>query len=401
MTLPKRTPRPRVVPKLDLPSIQSNAQGRIAQALLVENRPADIIKDVRGPQKAEIDAVYQQAKAITPPDSPPAVGGFPGIAHHPIRFAETDGTKNTATLGRGTLLQILTDQWGPERAQEIARNMTDRNVGQPDPGDIFPSIHPDGGDAHFNRPIYILREDGPAKKNGFALPGPDIIQYRKADEGRVGDMETHETNHLAVEYGGKSNNRDFFNTTRENTPAVWKSKMAGDPESLMSPSMSQMLQDAADEYGLDYSPEDGSWRELGAKKPEKLGEWGAISPEDMKHIFTNANTHFWRNQEQLANLMNWKNQAMRRNGYRTLADLPPGLSERDFFRQALTQDLTPIAPRESIEGFNPEHYNPLQLMFRAMRENLTPAGADLQDKVIYRLGAGAGVAAGLSQQGDQ
>jgi hypothetical protein len=386
MPLPKGPQKVIKVPTLDHTKIMGDIRNVHGNALFNQNRVPDNIDDTYEVWKKATDDVYEQARNNAP-DAPAAKGGFPGIAHFPIKFVDSDGKKTTATLGRGSLFNMLVDQWGPDRAMEMARESAARNWKKSDPHDIYPALHPWGPDHHFDRNIHIIREDGKPINNGAAAPGPDYIRYRKADEGNTGDMEIHETAHQSADYGGIWNDRAITSSIRDQSPLFWMSNLK-DPSSktAVTKSMRDILMDSADEYGMDWDPQSG--------------DFGPVSPEEFFHLMTNgAGNYFLRPAEMRANTQVWKNLALQRNGFYTLADLPKTVSQGDFFRNALTQDIAPIPPREATPNFDNEKYNYLQVMQRAIRENMNSKGTGLHDSLIGRLPMVGGIAAALSQGG--
>ncbi len=385
-----RAPKPRrpIRPTLDTHFIEQEAQARGA-AKLFNNQMPDLEADIYAPAKQQMDDVHNQAQQQGEPGE--ASTDYPGFPNYPIVHWEQNKKglleKHDATLGRTTLFRLLTDQLGPRRAEEKARNMAARNPqGRADQHDIFPAMHPGGADAHFDRPVYVLRQEGRPLLNASANPGFDILRVRKADDGNLTAARLHEPSHLAQDWGGAHMSRDVFrNLPRENSTTFWGSMLRdqGNFKGLNDETLA-MLERAAEEYGFDFDL--------------AQGEPGVIAQEDfVEALGSNSVGYPYKNFERRAITDSWKNLALQREGYETISDLPKGVNEMDFFRKALTEELTPFAPRGAVDGFNPDEYNWHQLRMRPFYEALTNQGKKFQDALIYAAGAGVPAAVGLSQ----
>ncbi len=383
-----RVPKPRR-PRLDLSRIHDNAVQNAAVKLQANQQP-QLDADFFDASKQELDNVHQQAQATG--EVEPSVQ-YPGMPHHPVTFIDYDSNGNarpkTATMGKTTLFNLLLDDWGPRRAEEMVRNMAARNpAGRPDPFEILPAIHPRGADAHFDRPAYVVRQDGPPLLNAFAIPGHDVIRVAKADEGNLTAAKPHETGHLAQDWGGyhMDGRIDYGNGgVRPDKKDFWVALMKDQGNTLaLNDKVREMLEKVADEYGFDF--------DVAQAEP------GVISQADYVDMLgANAAGYPYKQAERRAIASAWKSLALQRAGYETISDLPKGLSERDFIRQALTEDLVPFAPREAVDGFNPDDYNWHQMRMRPFHESLLEKYKPIHERLIWSVGAGLPAAVGLSQ----
>ena len=331
--------------------------------------------------RGEVD----RAAAISQPDQRlPAFTGMSNINFYPMHYTGSDNKLDTgASVGRTTLFNSLTDFNNSDRAEEIARNMSDRN--RNNRGVLMPSIHPRGGAEHFGRDILIARTNNSALGNGTFYPGYDVTEVNKLDDDPAtinhennGHARTHWSPYrdalLGATGGGMSDN-----------PMAWMRYARGNLGK--SAGVAKQILDSAKHIGqLDDL-------DMMTMNVPFLGPAGGM---DLMH---NAGTRYsYRPQEVSANGAVWKDMSLQRNGFRTLAEAG---DETAYLNHALYQPVLESNPAGVPSTFRYQDYNQLLLDRRAFHESLTGKGRKGHIKSLVNAGAVAAPIMAAGQGEDQ
>jgi hypothetical protein len=395
-----RVPRPnRIMQALTAPPPHLDVRGRevdFANKMIASDSPqldpdvpemnpeVDLV-DAYDEAKAINRAEFDRAAATTQPDQRlPAFTGMSNIDFHPMHYTGTDNQLDTgASVGRTTLFDSLRDFNNPERAEEIARNMTDRNRGNR--GVLMPSIHPRGGVEHFGRDILIARTNTSELGNGTFYPGYDVTEVNKLDD----DPSTinHENNGHA---------RTHWSPYRDALLGSDGGGMSDDPRAWLRHANRDIGKFAGvNKQILDSAKRTGQLDQLDfmTMNVPFLGPTGGME------LMHNAGTRYsYRPQEVSANGAVWKDQSLQRNGFRTLAEVG---DEEAYLNHALYQPVLTSNPAGVPAHFRYQDYNKLLLDRRAFHEALTRKGKQGHIKSLVNAGAVAAPIMAAGQGEDQ
>lgn len=396
--VPKVPKRPVFLKGLTDPPPHLDVRGRevdIANKMIASDKPqldpdvpematdvdmVDAYDEAKAKHRAEID----KAAARSQPDQRlPAFTGMSHIDFYPMHYTGTDNQLDTtASVGRTTLFDSLTALNNPERAAEIARNMSDRNRGNR--GALMPAIHPRGGDEHFGRDIFVVRGNTMDQGNGSMVLGHDVTELNKLDD----DPSTflHEVH---------GHGRMDWSPFREQLLGEGKG-LSDNPLAWLRHSNGNVGKFA----GVNHQIFDGA---------KHLGQMDALDPLTMNvpflgdtggmDLMQNALTRYsYIPHEVRANGAAWKDMSLQRNGFRTLAEAG---DEEKYLNYALNQPVLSENPKGVPDWWDYRDYNRLLLDRKAFHESLTGKGKKGHIKLLVKAGAAAAPIMAAGQGEDQ
>jgi len=330
--------------------------------------------------KAVHNAEFERAAARSQPNQRlPAFTGMSNIDFYPMHYTGSDNVlDDTASVGRTTLFDGLKEFNGQERMEEMARNMADRNRGSGG-GALMPAIHPRGIDEHFGRDMFLARTNTSELGNGVIYPGQDVIEFNAADDSAATIF--HELQH------GRGAHSPF-------RTAMLDSRMAENPMAWMR-------------YTNGRIGKSGGIIKQIAQAARELGQFKDLDMLTMNVPFLGPTggmelLHNWQGRypfkphERMANGGSFKDLALQRNGFRTLAEAG---DEEAFLNHALSQSPLERNPAGVGPTFDYREYNKHLMEEKALHEAYTPKGRKGNMKMLVRLGAAAApvIAAGMGE----
>jgi hypothetical protein len=375
--------KPRVSPKVDLKGYVDGLNAKIVSQVDsgADFDSIDVSRDFAADRR-DLGKKYDQAAQQAPAPPAPPETGLGGVNFYPAEVVGFDGVVDPgAVIGRVTPLEMMRQYYGPERARENAVNLWTRNKSANNEGGLFPNMDPRGFEAHFNKPIHIIRGSLAGESNGAYTPDLGLGIWQRADDGFTGMVEHELAGHAPTNHSGY----------RDGTLG---SKLANEPDEWSGPDdeIKKMFFAALLDRNISKLDPNGSRKST----PFGSNYNRAISGDQADQLYEQGLTGYhFRPQEMLANTLNWKNQALQVFGAQLPGTKP---KEIDLAKALLSSDpgVRPKFQAGPRAGMDADGFNFLHAQQRSIFEYLMsvdPAKAKKYLDLIYRLGATGGVAA--------
>jgi hypothetical protein len=343
--------------------------------------------DVTGALKAareEISDSYDHAKNLNPPEySAPDHTGLGNVPFYPVSlsgFKSYNQTPaSTGVVGRTTPLDFATTLYGPERAQQNAKNLFLRNRNRDGMGGIYPTLGPSFSE-HFNRPIHVVRGDEAGRNGGWINPVTDVAYWAKPDDSRIGLAEHEIGGHAFTDFSPyRKGLLDQPNPSGKQHSVMW----GYDPNNPVHVvTLKEILLDSI----LDADP--GNVRNTRSDGNGWFADGGLTNTQG-EELFENMLVGYHLSPNEIkANGLNWKNEALQIHGQ----PLAKGAEEIDQMKSFLEakSDINPKFQQGPRAGQDASNFHFLDLQQKSIYRFLQaadPKKADQYLKLLVRLGA--------------
>jgi hypothetical protein len=311
--------------------------------------------------REDISDSYDHAKNLNPPEySAPDHTGLGNVPFYPVSldgFKSYNQPVSTGVVGRTTPLDFATTLYGPERAQQNAKNLFVRNRNRDGMGGIYPTLGPSFSE-HFNRPIHVVRGDEAGASSGWIAPISDVAYWPRPDDRRIGLAEHEIGGHAFTDFSPyRKGLLDQPSPTGVQHSVMWGYD-PNDPAHLAT--LREILLDAM----LDADP--GNVRRTRSDGHGWFADGGLTNTQG-EELFENMLTGYHPSPNEMkANGLNWKNQALQIHG-QPLAKAGEEIDQMKSFLEAKS-DINPKFQQGPRSGQDAGNFHFL----------------DLQQKSIYR-----------------